>query len=142
MPKKVYITLPDGYPVCLHKDCPMAQSCLYWLAYQELSAKEEYLRLINPTRCTTSDGCPYYRDNKPVRYARGFTGFQRQMYPQQYDTFKGILIRTFGRSPYFARRAATLPPKEQEIVLQALRQAGVTEQMDFDSYEDRVCWYD
>ena len=115
MPKKVYIKLPDGYPVCLHKDCPMAQSCLYWLAYQELSAKEEYLRLINPTRCTTSDGCPYYRDNKPVRYARGFTGFQRQMYPNSTIRSRAFLSARLGAVPILhdARRLCPQRSKRQ-----------------------------
>lgn len=144
MPKKDYQELPDHYPVCMHADCPLAESCLHLLAYRELCKTEELMRLINPARCTVTEDCPYYRDSKPVRYARGFTAFQKRMYPQQYDTFKAILIGKFGRNPYFERRrgAYGLPPKEQEMVLRALRQAGVTENIPFDSYEEKTNWYD
>ena len=69
---------------------------------------------------------------------------QKQMFPGQYDTFKSILIRKFSRNPYFERRRGetALSPNEQDIVLRALRRAGVTTKLDFDSYEDNINWYD
>jgi hypothetical protein len=144
MPKKEYQSLPDYYPVCLHAGCPLATTCLHQLAYQELVRTAEYLRLINPLRCTKDDTCPYFRNNKPVVYARGFTNFQTKMFPEQYNTFMTLLIRQFGRNSYFERRrgAYGLPPREQEIVLSALRQAGVTEAVKFDGYEEKINWYD
>ena len=55
-----------------------------------------------------------------------------------------LLIAHFGRNPYFERRrgAYPLPPKEQEVILKALRQAGVTEELRFDSYEENINWND
>lgn len=55
-----------------------------------------------------------------------------------------LLVREFSRNPYFERRRGetALSPKEQHIVLQALRKAGVTEDLKFDAYEENVNWYD
>ena len=46
--------------------------------------------------------------------------------------------------PYFERRRGEFPlsPKEQRIVLNALRRVGVTEELRFDHYEESVNWYD
>ena len=83
MPKKEYTSLPKDYPVCDHSSCPMAATCLHQTAYSTLMEHSEYLRLINPSRCSKNESCIYYRDSKPVTYARGFTNFQKRMYPQQ-----------------------------------------------------------
>ena len=47
-------------------------------------------------------------------------------------------------NPYFERRRGEFPlsPKEQRIVLNALRRVGVTEELRFDHYEESVNWYD
>lgn len=66
--------------------------------YQTLVEQENYLNLINPNRCGKDDACRYYRDNTPVVYARGFTNFQKCMFPDQYQTFKSILTEKFGRT--------------------------------------------
>ena len=144
MPKKEYKSLPVTYPVCEHSNCPMAATCLHQMAYSTLMEKEEYLQLINPTRCSKNKSCRYYRDSKPVTYARGFTNFQKRMYPDQYSTFMSICIRHWSRNPYFERRRGerALPPDEQAFILKALKKAGVTEEMKFDSYEENTNWYD
>lgn len=144
MPKKEYKSLPVTYPVCEHSSCPMAATCLHQMAYSTLMEKEEYLQLINPTKCSKDKSCSYYRDSKPVTYARGFTNFQKRMYPDQYSTFMAICINHWSRNPYFERRRGerALPPNEQAFILKALKKAGVTEEMKFDSYEDNTNWYD
>lgn len=80
----------------------------------------------------------------PVSYARGFTKFQKQMFPDQYRRFMTICINHWSRNPYFERRrgARPLPPDEQDFILNALKQVGVTGEMEFDSYEENTNWYD
>ena len=136
--------MPADYTVCQHEDCPMAATCLHQIAYAKLQESETYLWLINPRKCTKSDNCAFYRDAKPVMYARGFTGFQKRMFPGQYQTFMRTLIMEFGRSNYFELRSGRLPlsPKEQEIVLAALHKAGITEDLPFDHYEEQVNYCD
>ena len=144
MPKKLYREIPENYPVCQHADCPRAATCLHRIAYTPQLKKAEYLRTINPNRCAPDGQCPYYRDSAPVTYARGFTNFQSRMYPAQYKTFMNTLVQIFGRNSYFERRRGdtALSPKEQNVVLQALRKAGVTEAPPFDHYEENINWYD
>ncbi len=144
MTREFRTTAPSDYPVCVHAQCPKADDCLHRMAYDMLLTRTDYMRLINPDHCTAADGCPYYRCGTPVRYARGFAGFQSHMYPQQYDSFKASLIRRFGRSSYYSRRSGevAMTPEEQAAVLQALKRVGVTEKLTFDSYEDAVNWDD
>lgn len=81
MPKKEYTSLPINNPVCEHSSCSKAATCLHQVAYSMMMEQnEEYLRLINPTRCSKDETCTYYRDKKPVIFARGFTNFQKRMY--------------------------------------------------------------
>ena len=142
MPKKEYTSLPKDYPVCEHSSCPMAATCLHQTAYSTLMEHAEYLRLINPTRCSKDEACTYYRDKKPVIFARGFTNFQKHMYPQQYDQFMTTLILHFGRNQYFKRRRGDilLPPEEQEVIRLMLEKVGADSKMDFDKYEEHINW--
>lgn len=142
MPKKFHKEAPNSYPVCLHDDCLRAATCLHQLAYQPLQERIPILHLLNPRQCVKDGQCPHYRNSAPVRYARGFTGMQKRMYPGQYDIFMATLVLQFGRNPYFERRKEERPlsPHEQKIVRRALRKAGVTEDLDFDSYEESIPW--
>ena len=144
MPKRTYTSLPENYPVCLHANCKVASSCLHQLAYPKLLESDTFLHLINPNKCCKSKKCEFYRNSAPVTYARGFTNFQKKMYPQQYREFMDILKGVFGRNAYFERRSgvSALSPKEQEVVLDALKKVGVTAEMKFDSYEENTNWYD
>ena len=144
MPKKIYTSLPPGDAVCLHSDCPMAETCLHRIVYPVLLEKDDMLHVVNPNRCSKDAQCKFYRSNKPVTYARGFAHFQKRMFPEQYDRFSTILISKFGRNAYYERRRGdtALTPKEQQIVLDALKAAGVTEEMKFERYEENTNWYD
>ena len=143
MSKKEYTSLPINYPVSEHSNCPMAATCLHQVAYSmKMEQNAENLRLINPPRCSKDEACTYYRDKKPVIFARGFTNFQKRMYPQQYDKFMTTLILHFGRNQYFKRRRGDilLPPEEQEVIRLMLEKVGADSKMDFDKYEEHINW--
>lgn len=142
MPKKEHTDMPDYYAVCQHADCPKASECLHQLAYAPQLEKQTLLRILNLTHCTKDDRCPHFRSNAPVTFARGFKNFQQKMYPHQYAQFMNLCIAHFSRNPYFERRrsARLLSPAEQEFILDTLREVGVTEDLQFDGYEDRVNW--
>ena len=107
MPKKLYEDVPDGYPVCLHGDCPLAEDCLHRLAYHVLIGQSDILRVVNPNHCVKDHGCPYFRSATPVRCACGFTAMQQNMLPGQYRTFMAILVERFGRNSYYERAGGT-----------------------------------
>ncbi len=144
MAKRIYRTMPQDYTVCEHTDCPLAATCLHQQAYSKLIVDRTILNLINPRKCTKDSNCKYFRDSKPVAYACGFTNFQLKMYPQQYKKFKEILTGEFGLRTYYERRCGSrpIPPKEQKIILNALRKVGVTEEWPFDGYEEIINYYD
>ena len=144
MSKKDYTSMPAQFSVCIHADCPMAATCLRQISYEEIVKTYEYIDIVNPVMCLKDKNCKYYRSSKPELYARGFTKFQKKMYPGQYDTFKNLLINHFSRNCFYERRRGdyALSPKEQQIILKALHQSGVTEEFEFDSYEERINWYD
>ena len=135
---------PSGYTVCQLADCPKAKNCLLQIAYEQLidDEDEECLHLLKPRFCSKDEHCKYYRDCKPVMFAKGFTNFQNKMYPQQYEEFMMILRAKFGRNPYFLRRRGErlLPPEEQKFILDTLKQVGVTQEMKFDAYEEKIYW--
>lgn len=121
----------------------MAATCLHHIAYtMMMEQNEEYLQLINPARCGKDESGIYYRDKKPVIFARGFTNFQKRMYPQQYDQFMTTLCFHFGRNQYFKRRRGDilLPPEEQEVIRQMLEKVGADSKMEFDNYEEHINW--
>lgn len=144
MPKTLYTSTPPNYAVCIHDDCPMAKGCLHQIAYQQLLPDHEFMRLVNPQKCEKSAQCQYYRDAAPMRYARGFTQFQKHMFPDQYDKFAKQLIAVFGRNPYYERRRGdtALPTAEQRLIIDALKKVGANSKMEFDSYVDAINWYD
>ena len=141
---KIYTSAPEEYPVCGFADCPMAETCLRQLAYRSLTVSETYLRLINPRKCSKDASCQFFRDAQPVRFAIGFTNFQKQMYPDQYKAFCNLLIGVWNRNNYFAYRRGSriLSPREQAIVLGALKKVGVSKKMEFDRYQDLLNWYE
>ncbi len=116
---------------------------MHHIAYtMMMEQNEEYLQLINPARCSKDESCIYYRDKKPVIFARGFTNFQKRMYPQQYDQFMTTLCFHFGRNQYFKLRRGDIlfPPEEQEVIRQMLEKVGADFKMEFDNYEEHINW--
>lgn len=134
--------IPGNYPLCMNGDCPVADTCLHQLAFRRHDELGTLLKLINPSQCTGASGCSYYRDCRPVRFAKGFTNFKEKMLPKQYDKFMTLLVCHFGRNQYFKRRRGEilLPPAEQDVVMTALEKAGVNQPMDFDTYVEKVDW--
>lgn len=126
----------------MHGDCPLAGRCLHQLAFRRHEEMGTYLRLLNPSKCTRQQDCPHYADSQPVRFAKGFTGFQKKMYPEQYERFMNTLILHFGRNQYFKRRRGDLwlPPKEQAIIRTVLQKVGADSSMDFDQYKEETYW--
>lgn len=136
--------MPENYPVCQFDKCKVAATCLHQLVFSKVMETNTVLHLLNPNMCSKTGNCRFYRNSEPVAYACGFTNFQMRMFPRQYQEFMEILKGVFGRNAYFERRNGTraMSPQEQEIVLDALKEVGVTEDLRFDRYEENVNWND
>lgn len=144
MLKKLYTSVPAEFAACIHPDCPQAASCLRHVAYQSLLEESPTFRVVNPGHCNPAGECRHFRSAKPVRYARGFIGFQENMTPKQWCRFKSQLLQMYGRSTFYMRRKGTvaLSPKEQSAILEALHKAGITEDFEFDAYVEACNWFD
>lgn len=135
-------SIPYGYEACLPCDCPRRDHCLRaWVWDHRDSSQQQYI-VLNPDLITLDGHCPFYCDDTPQRYARGFTNFQQHMYPGQYQQFMEACIAHFGRNPYFLRRRGEklLPPSEQAFIRKVLKQVGAPDDLDFDDFEERVNW--
>ena len=100
------------------------------------------MRLINPTRCTKEASCPYYRNSQPVTFARGFTGFKKQLSMEQYQKFMNIRTALLdGRNlSSNKKRSRGSPPEEQNDIKETLHQLGVCTEVTFDNYEETPRW--
>ena len=134
--------IPSTYPICEKADCPKAAHCLHQMAYAPLRKQEPKLHLINPDFCEPGESCPFYKDATPVRFAFGFTNFQKNMFPEQYDHFRILLTTHYGHTGYFRRRRGEKPlsPEEQQFIEKTAKSVGVSLQLEFDRYEERLCW--
>lgn len=134
--------MPKNYSVCIQANCPVAEKCLRHLAYEEQSKTYDSMTVLNPKKCTQDASCPNFRDKEPQRFARGFRNMKEHMYPRQHAAFTDSLTELFGRSSFYRRRGGTydLTSQEQEIIRKALKEAGVTQELDFDRYVYHVDW--
>lgn len=144
MKKRTYTRVPKTFPVCTQAGCKQAGSCLHRQAYAAQAESQDFFLVINPSRCTPEGDCAHFRPSAPQRYARGFRGMQKKMFPEQYTRFRDLLLRHFSRTTFYERRngSEALSPKEQEIVYKALQEVGINEKFEFDSYEETNNWYD
>ena len=135
--------IPNGYPLCVVTDCPVANHCLRQMAMQELTKENHLVTIVNPTRTKSSEQCEYYRPDNLQQYARGFTAMKAQMLPGQYKTFMYKLVQCFGRTRYFEYRRGKLlcSPKDIAVIRNVLDELGLSH-LEFDAYEQHYCWND
>lgn len=142
MNEKTNLSIPANFALCLHSNCPMAETCLHQIAFSRHAELGPHLRLLNPALCSPSSQCSHYLINKPTTFARGFKNFQKQMFPEQYTRFTSSLILHYGRNPFYKRRRGeiALAPQEQELILTVLRRSGIKKTFKFDSYFEDILW--
>ena len=135
--------MPQGFSLCIHEACPLAEQCLRRMAWAALLASEERICIINPMLAMPSEACRYYRSIAPVTYARGFRGMQSQMLPAQYAKFSERLMKHFSRTSYFEHRRGTMlcTPTDIAYIRAVLNDLGLSD-LEFDAYEECYNWID
>ena len=133
--------VPNGYPICVVSDCPVANHCLRQMATQVLTKKNHLVTIVNPLRTKPSDQCEYYRSDEVQQYARGFNAMKAQMLPGQYKEFMDSLKLYFGRTRYFEhkRGECLCSPKDITVIRNLLNKLGLSH-LDFDAYEMHYNW--
>lgn len=143
--------IPKDYIYCPAVDgvCPRAPQCLRAIAYRQLTATEAPakpgpIRIVHPA-CVASaaDGCEYYRDSTPVRFARGMTNMFEDLPLKQARIVRRKVMACFSCESYFylSRKGERLiTPAEQKAIRNAFRSAGVETAPQYDRYEEGVVW--
>lgn len=143
--------MPKDYIYCPAADgaCPRAPQCLRAIAYRQLtateaSAKPGPIRIVHPA-CVAraADGCDYYRDSTPVRFARGMTNMFEDLPLKQARIVRRKVMTCFSCESYFylSRKGERLiTPAEQKAIRSAFRSAGVETAPQYDGYEEGVVW--
>ena len=141
MSKIRYAEVPRNYPLCVKADCPMADHCLRQIAMGEISKHDNVMTIVNPLRTKPSEQCESYRSNELQTFARGFTKMQEVMLPRQYKTFMLQLQSHFGRTAYFERRRGErlCSPRDIKVIEAVLQSLGLP-RLEFDAYEQHLCW--
>lgn len=143
--------IPKDYIYCPAADgaCPRIPHCLRAIAYRQLTATEAPtksgpIRIVHPA-CVASaaDGCEYYRDSTPVRFARGMTKlFDEIPHRLEADIRRRIMACFSCRSYYFQSRKGErlITPKEQQDIANVFRRAGLKAEPEFDNYVEETYW--
>lgn len=143
--------IPKDYIYCPAVDgvCPRAPQCLRAIAYRQLTATETPtkpgpIRIVHPACvANATDGCEYYRDSTPVRFARGMTKlFDEIPHRLEADIRRRIMSCFSCRSYYFQSRKGErlITPKEQQDIANVFRRAGMKAEPEFDDYVEETYW--
>lgn len=144
--------IPQHYTYCFAgKDlCPKASTCLRAIAAQIVTeSKEEpekVIRIINHIyvqRLPQPDSCRFYRDSKPVRYAKGMTQLFEDLPLKQSRLVRQQVMRCFSCVSLFyqSRKGIRLiSPQEQQNIRNVFRSARVQGEPKFDGYEYSLAW--
>lgn len=143
--------MPKDYIYCPAADgaCPRAPQCLRAIAYRQLTATETPakpgpIRIVHPACvANAADGCEYYRDSTPVRFARGMTKlFDEIPHRLEADIRRRIMACFSCRSYYFQSRKGErlITPKEQQDIANVFRRAGLKAEPEFDNYVEETYW--
>ncbi|KAB5260381.1 hypothetical protein DWX40_11670 [Bacteroides stercoris] len=135
--------IPRNFLWCINRQCPKAATCLRQLAERLSPVTLVSCETINPNHLTgPADGCPYFRSNKQVRYARGFLGILENLTTRQKRFFSSRIINNSSRRTYYRIRNGerALSPDEQQNIINVLKECGVTFAIEFDAYFEDYDW--
>jgi len=138
-----FTKVPYQYSVCLNRECSKADTCLRQLTVESIPEKNEHWVIISPKYLTTLQGnCPHYRSSIKVTYAKGFIKMLENLPYKQMQTVISHLISFFGRRTYYRVRKGErlLTPNEQQRILNILKNCGINQQQDFDTYIEDYEW--
>lgn len=127
----------------MHDECPKAQGCLRNIAYGDLAAECEVVRLVNPKwEAGAGESCPYFVTAKKQSIAWGIKNLCDTVPHAAAERIKAALLKKFGRSKYYRiyREEEPLSPDEQKIVKKIFVQYGVESDPVFDRYTEEYIW--
>lgn len=143
---------PKNYAYCFAGKgiCPNADTCLRAIAAQLLTESKEapspIIECISPVyvqRLTDSKNCQFYRNNEPVRYAKGMTQLFEDLPLKKAHLVRLKVMKCFSCESYFyqSRKGIRLiSPKEQEDIRNVFRSTGIDSEPKFDEFQYSLAW--
>ena len=135
--------VPTTFGMCAAENCPLADTCLRRIAYNHVPSSNIFLPILNPAIIKAMDGkCTYYRSNKKLRYAKGFTCTTEALTVRVSSAFRNQLIYKWGIRTYYKKRKgeSLTTPAEQWFVIALARKLGVNQEEYFDGYVEEYYW--
>ncbi len=144
--------IPKNYTYCFAGKglCPKAATCLRAIAAQILIDSPEdtpkVIGTINPVyveRLPKSESCSFYRDDKPVRYAKGMTRLFEDLPLKQVQLVRLRVMKCFSSEAIFyqSRKGIRLiTPEEQAAIQHVFQSAGVGIVPKFDEFQYCLAW--
>ena len=122
-----YQDLPNNYLHCLagNEACPRKSACLRAIAARMLeesgAASPVEIHALNPNiaRNAGEEGCPFYRDSTPVKFARGMSRLFDDVPAGKLALMRRKVIECFPSRNYFfisKRGDRLITPEEQQAV--------------------------
>lgn len=124
---------------CLAAACPKCNDCVRYANYLRAQAESEVYTLLNPAMLSYSEGgCPHFLIERTEQWAYGFKALLGTV---------PIANKSMLRCGAFGQSQATyyrnlngqrgLNPQEQQLILQAVAQAGGNPNVGFDRYQEQ-----
>lgn len=129
--------MPAGYMVCFQQDCPLHDSCMRFVAGQNLPDDRQMGNAVFPA-ARQGDQCRYYHKYRVFNGAAGFnTLFNNVLARHSVQLRQAIKDHLGGNGTYYLYHNGKkwLTPEQQDWILSLFRRYGYTEDLSFDQYQ-------
>lgn len=132
--------MPGTWAVCFNEACPMRETCLRFMAGQQLLEGVTAWPTVVPT--ALSDGrCRAFCEAKTERMAYGFRHLYDHVEQQVYRSLKTSVKQYLGgHSSYYRyhRGEKLLSPEQQQHIVELFRQYGYKGEVVFEAFCDEL----
>ena len=133
----------NHYLPCFINECKRHDSCLHWLINPYVSGDTLNVMSVNPRNPeVNSNHCPFYRENKIVKNAKGMNHLLDEIPYNDAKAIKRELIRVFSRKRFYEYRNGTrlISPEQQAIIAQICKAHGWNKKVTYDGWEEDFMW--
>ena len=133
----------NHYLPCFINECKRHNSCLHWLITPYVSGDTLNVMSVNPRNPeVNSNHCPFYRENKIVKNAKGMNHLLDEIPYNDAKAIKRELIRVFSRKRFYEYRNGTrpIPPKDQQHIARIFHEEGWDGEIRYDDWKEDYQW--
>lgn len=129
--------VPPTFALCFNLQCTNKETCLRYSAAQYIVATRKVGVAIYPSALQPDGSCAYYRENKIINHAYGFSNLFSHVKQKDAETLRNQIKQYLGgHGTYYRynRGEKILTPLQQEWILNLFRKYGYNEPLTFDQY--------